>query len=203
MSGGYLIPADVARAELIIRRSRFVSAVQAASSVADARAAIATARDSMPDANHHVYAFRVGFGNTVTEGMSDDGEPTGTAGPPTLAVLRGAGIGDIVIVTSRFFGGTKLGTGGLVRAYAEAAKQAIRSLKTELKVEKKTLGLEMPYAHYNIVRRLIDGHNGKIEEEVFEAQVLMIATFAVTDIDRFSADARERTAGLVSPVELQ
>lgn len=203
MSGGYLIPADLARAELIIRRSRFVSAVQAASSVAEARAAIATTRDSMPDANHHVYAFRVGFGNTVTEGMSDAGEPTGTAGPPTLAVLRGAGIGDIVLVTSRFFGGTKLGTGGLVRAYADSAKQVLSLLKTELKVEKKTLGLEMPYARYNVLKHLISDHKGTIEEEIFDARILVIATFAVSDIDRFSAAVRERTAGRVSPVELQ
>jgi len=202
MPEGYLIPAELARAELVINRSRFISAVQPASTVAEARAVIAAVRGAMPEANHHVYAFRVGFGNTVNEGMSDDGEPTGTAGPPTLAVLRGSGIGDIVLVTSRVFGGTKLGTGGLVRAYTESAKGAIGLLKTELKVEKKTVGLEMPYAQYNVVKRLIAGHSGQVDDEVFDGQVLVIATFALSDFDRFTADVRERTAGTVSPVEL-
>jgi putative IMPACT (imprinted ancient) family translation regulator len=79
----------------------------------------------MPNASHHVYAFRVGHGNSIIEGMSDDGEPTGTAGPPVLAVLRGTQIGDIIVIVTRYFGGTKLGTGGLVRAYPEAAQIAL------------------------------------------------------------------------------
>ncbi|HRF96950.1 MAG TPA: YigZ family protein, partial [Aggregatilineales bacterium] len=75
-----------------------------------------------------------GFGASVTEGMSDDGEPAGTAGPPVLAVVRGSKIGDVSLVVTRYFGGTKLGTGGLVRAYSEAAHIALNSLPTTLKI---------------------------------------------------------------------
>lgn len=202
MSAAYLIPAETVRTELIIRKSRFVTTAQMAGAVADARAGLAALRSEMPKANHHVYAFRVGFGNSVTEGMSDDGEPSGTAGPPTLAVLRGAGIGDILLVTARFFGGAKLGTGGLVRAYTESAQEALRALKTELKVEKATIGLEMPYSLYQIVKRLIAAHNGTIEDEVFDEQILVIARFVLADLERFSVAVRERTAGSVSPVAL-
>jgi uncharacterized YigZ family protein len=202
MREGYLIPAESIRTELVIKRSRFLCTVQPAATVAEARAAIAALRDTMPDASHYVYAFKVGFGNSVNEGMSDDGEPTGTAGPPTLAVLRGAGIGDIVIVTARYFGGSKLGAGGLVRAYTESAQGALRLLKTELKLEKKTVGLELPYSQYNIVKRLISAHDGTVVDEVFDGQILVVATFIVSDLNRFTAEVRERTAGGVTPVDL-
>lgn len=202
MPEAYLIPAEPVRTEITIKRSRFITTAQAAPTVSAARERLAALRAQMPAANHHVYAFRVGFGNSITEGMSDDGEPTGTAGPPTLAVVRGSGIGDILIVTARFFGGTKLGTGGLARAYTASAQEALRELKTERKVEKKTVGLELPYSLYNLVKRLIAAHKGTIEDEVFDEQVLVIATFAKSDVDPFAIELRERSAGQVTPVRL-
>ncbi|MCY3915013.1 MAG: IMPACT family protein, partial [Chloroflexi bacterium] len=156
----------------------------------------------LASANHHVYAFRVGFGNSITEGMSDDGEPTGTAGPPTLAVLRGAGIGDILLVTARYFGGVKLGTGGLAHAYTASAQEALRALKTELKIQRQTVGLELPYTFYNLAKRLIAAHSGTIEDEVFDEQVLVIVRFVAADLDRFAIEIRERTAGQVLPIAL-
>ncbi len=202
MSASYLIPAEPVRTEIVIQKSRFISTAQLATSVQEARAVIASLREEMPDANHHVYAFRVGFGKSVTEGMSDDGEPTGTSGPPTLAVLRGSGVGDIALVTARYFGGAKLGTGGLVRAYTESAQAALSMLKTELKVEKRVIGLEMPYSLYNIVKRLIATYRGEIQEEEFAAQVLIIARFAVDDLAAFSEDLQERSSAQVSLVNL-
>ncbi len=202
MIGSYIIPAERVQTEIIIKKSRFITTAQLATSVPEARGVIAGARAEMPDANHHVYAFRVGFGKTVTEGMSDDGEPKGTSGPPTLAVLRGSGIGDIALVTTRYFGGTKLGTGGLVRAYTESAQEALSMLKTELKVEKRLLGLELPYSLYNIVKRLIATHRGEIQEEEFAAQVMVIVRFTVDDLAAFSVDLQERTSAQVSLVDL-
>ena len=202
MSDGYLIPTETVRNEIVIRKSRFLTTVMFAVSVTEARGRLAALRAELPTANHHVYAFRVGFGNSVTEGMSDAGEPTGTAGPPSLAVLRGSGIGDILLVTSRYFGGTKLGTGGLVRAYTESAQAALGKLKTERKVKKTTVGLELPYSLYDRVKHLVDAHNGSIEEQQFEAEILLIVTFIAGDLERFSRDLRERTAGAVVPVRL-
>lgn len=202
MSVGYLIPAKTVRSEIVIRKSRFLTTAQLATTVAEARERLADVRAEYAAANHHVYAFRIGFGNTVTEGMSDDREPSGTAGPPTLAVLRGAGIGDILLVTARYFGGTKLGTGGLVRAYTESAQAALRELTTELKVEKTTVGLELPYSRYNIVKRLIDAHGGTITEEQFGADIFVIARFVTEDLERFTVELRERTAGAVLPIDL-
>ena len=202
MTSSYLIPAEQARTEIVIKKSRFITTVQLAASVQDARAVIAGVRAEMPDASHHVYAFRVGFGNSVTEGMSDDGEPKGTSGPPTLAVVRGSGIGDIALVTTRYFGGTKLGTGGLVRAYTVSAQEALSMLRTELKVEKRVVGLEMPYSLYDIVKRLIATYRGVIQEEEFGIQVLIIVRFAVHDLSAFSGELQERTSAQVSVVNL-
>src|SRR5690348_4882092 len=115
----YRIPAATTRIEHEVSRSRFIATLGNAATVEAARGFIAEIRAEMPDASHHVYAFKVGYGSSVTEGLSDDGEPTGTAGPPVLAVLRGADIGDAALVVTRYFGGTKLGTGGLVRAYSD------------------------------------------------------------------------------------
>ena len=202
MSQPYLIPSAPAQAEIIIRRSRFVTTVSLAQTVDQARSAIASARIQFPKANHHVYAFRVGFAKTVTEGMSDDGEPRGTAGHPTLAVIRGADIGDLVLVTARFFGGIKLGAGGLARAYTESAQAALSELKTELKVERQLLGIEMPYAFYKTAKLLIRAHNGTVEDESFDAQVILIARFALPDVTPFSAELADRSAGQVQAVIL-
>ena len=202
MNPPYRIPSEPARSEIIIKRSRFVTTVSLAPTVDQARAAIAASRSAQPKANHHVYGFRVGFAKTVTEGMSDDGEPSGTAGRPTLAVLRGSGVGDIVLVTVRFFGGIKLGTSGLARAYTESAQEALSRLKTELKVERRVVGIEMPYSFYKTAKLLISAHDGSIEDEVFEAQVMVIAKFATPDLERFSAEMMERSAGQVRPLSL-
>lgn len=202
MAEGYRIPAATIRTEMIIKKSRFITTALMASTVTRARERMADLRAEMPRAHHHVYAFRIGFGNSITEGMSDDGEPSGTAGPPTLAVVRGCGIGDILLVTARYFGGTKLGTGGLVRAYTASAQMAIAELNTELKVEKTTLGMDMPYSFYNLVKRLIAAHRGTIVDEVFDADILVIASFVESDAARFADELRERSAGRVSPVSL-
>ena len=198
----YLIPAETARAELVIKNSRFLTTVSLAKTVDQAREAIAASRAEFPKANHHVYGFRVGYGRTVTEGMSDDGEPSGTAGRPTLAVLRGSNVGDIVLVTARFFGGIKLGAGGLVRAYTEAAQASLSFLKTELKVERRVVGIELPYSFYKTATLLISAHDGEIVDETFEAQVLIIARFALPDLERFRAEVVDRSAGRVNPVIL-
>ncbi len=199
---GYLIPAETYRSEIIVVNSRFITTVAYVESPEEVRQFLARIREEMPDASHHVYAFRVGHGNSVTEGMSDDGEPSGTAGPPVLAVLRGTDLGDTVVVVTRYFGGTKLGTGGLVRAYSEAARTALNTLKTVEKIEQQTVGIEAPYPLYEQIRRLIEQHQGAVDDEGFAADVTIIATFPVTRIAAFTADLSELSAGRIQPVPL-
>ena len=95
MAAGYPIPAAEAQVELRFKNSRFIGTAGPAPTVEEARAFIARLREQFPDASHHAYAFAAGFGSSVIHGMSDDGEPAGTAGRPMLAVVQGAGLGDV------------------------------------------------------------------------------------------------------------
>lgn len=202
MSTGYLIPAETCRVTTTVSNSRFITTIGRVDTVDEAKAFLNAVRAEMPSANHHVYAYRVGFGNSVIEGMSDDGEPSGTSGPPVLAVLRGSGIGDVIIVVTRFFGGTLLGTGGLVRAYGDGARAGLEALRTERKIEKATLGIELPYHFFEQVKRLIAHHNGTIDDETFAGEVTVLASFALDDIPPFTAALTELTAGSVEAVIL-
>lgn len=198
----YRVPTGFHRVETEVARSRFIASVSRATTVEEARAFITQIRAEMPDASHHVYAFRAGYGSSVIEGMSDDGEPSGTAGPPVLSVLRGGEIGDIVIVVTRYFGGTKLGTGGLVRAYSEAAHIALNSLPTEKKIEKRLLGIEIPYSLFEQTRVLVAEYNGVIEDEDFAADVTILARFTLDNVEPFSSALRDLSAGRAEPIIL-
>lgn len=195
MGETYHRPASRHRTEIVVIKSRFITTVSRADTADEARAFIHAIRQEMPDASHHVYAFRAGYGNNVIEGMSDDGEPSGTSGPPTLAVLRGADIGDIALVTTRYFGGTKLGTGGLVRAYTEAAQAALAALPTEWRAPKARIGLDTSYSNYEPVKRLIEAHDGHIDDETFAGDVSIILTLLQTQVSRFGTELTELTAG--------
>jgi uncharacterized YigZ family protein len=197
----YQRPSAISRTQTIVSNSRFTCIIDQACSVTEAREFIAEIRAEMPDASHHVYAFRVGFGNTVIEGMSDDGEPSGTAGPPLLAVLRGTALGDIVMVVVRYFGGTKLGTGGLVRAYTESAQDGLKNLPTEYNITKKTIGVDIPYSLYEQTKRLIHACEGVIEDEFFEGQVTLILKMPVYNIQSFETNLTELTNGQIGLVQ--
>ena len=197
-----LYPRKGIELKLMLTDSRFITSIDRATTIEEARHFITSIRAEMPDANHHVYAFRIGYANSVTEGMSDDGEPSGTSGPPTLAVLRGSDLGDVVLVTTRYFGGKKLGTGGLVRAYTESAQEALAELEIELKVQKQTVGIDVPYHLYEIVKRLIMEYDGQIQDEVFAVDVTFIVEFIESNVERFSDSLNENTSGQLTIIPL-
>lgn len=197
----YQRPIGISRTQTTVSNSRFICIINQACSVTEAREFIAGIRAEMPDASHYVYAFRVGFGNTVIEGMSDDGEPSGTAGPPLLAVLRGVDLGDIVMVVVRYFGGTKLGTGGLVRAYTESAQDGLQNVSTEYNITKKTLGVDIPYSLYEQIKRLIHACEGLIEDEFFEGQVTLILKMPASNVQVFETNLTELTNGQIGIVQ--
>lgn len=198
----YPIPKERIRVEYLVANSRFYGTIGRADTVEAAKAFIQAVRAEMPDATHHVYAFKVGYGGSVIEGMSDDGEPSGTAGPPTLAVVRAADIGDVVLVITRYFGGTKLGTGGLVHAYGQTAREAVAALPIELKISRQTIGVEVPYPLYERVKILIGQYDCQIESEDFTAEILLILRIAEDDLADFSAALLELSAGRIRPTPL-
>ena len=198
----YRVPARTTRIDNVVVNSRFIATIGRADTVAEAKAFIRSVRDEMPDASHHVYAFKVGYGASITEGMSDDGEPSGTSGPPILAVLRGADVGNVVIVVTRYFGGTKLGTGGLVRAYSGAAKDALAALPVEMKIEKHTVGITVAYTFYERLKLLLADHHAEIDSEEFAAEVTVYAYLPVDQLDSLTDALQNLTAGQVAPIVL-
>jgi uncharacterized YigZ family protein len=189
------IPSERARTDMRVSNSRFIASVAPADSVEAARAFIADVRAEMPDASHHVYAYIIGHGATTTLGMSDDGEPSGTAGRPVLAVLQGSGLGDVALVVTRYFGGTLLGTGGLVRAYSDAARAVLAVVPRAQKIERCTLLVSVPYAAYETVRRIVEAHAGSIADETFAADVTLHVLLPVAESGGFTHAVREATAG--------
>lgn len=138
MSEAYLVPNlapdEIHREEDVVRRSRFIVSIARVSSTEEAKAFIERIRAEHPTATHNCWAFNAGAPeDTAQVGASDDGEPQGTAGRPMLTVLLHSGVGEIAAVVTRYFGGTLLGTGGLIRAYQGSVKQGLDSLPVVLR----------------------------------------------------------------------
>jgi len=149
----YRAPAGTARAEVRDRGSRFLAIAGKVSSQDEVEAALAALRREFPDATHHCYAWRLGW--PAAERAADAGEPGGTAGMPILQVLRGAGLSDALLVVVRWFGGTKLGKGGLARAYAAAAREALAGLPTAARVAREEIEVSVPLERVGAVKRLL------------------------------------------------
>ncbi len=170
----YPIPAARCRAEVVIDRSRFICTIERAASPEEAQAFIREMRAAFPDATHNCWAFVAGPpGSTARIGMSDDGEPHGTAGRPMLTVLSHCGVGEIAAVVTRYYGGTNLGTGGLVRAYSAAVQAALEMLSTRERVEVTELTVTVSYAHLSAVRRALPECEATVLSETFAEDVTL------------------------------
>jgi uncharacterized YigZ family protein len=191
----YPIPARETRVEITVVNSRFIATAAPVFSVDEAKAFIARIRAEFPDATHHVPAYLIGHGATVIAHCSDDGEPSGTAGRPALAVLRGSGLGDAAVVVTRYFGGTKLGAGGLVRAYGDAVREALAALPRAEKVPTYTVMFTVPYSLFERVRLAVADHHGQILDQEFAADVRVTARFAVERFPAFQNALRELSHG--------
>jgi uncharacterized YigZ family protein len=191
----YLVPASQARAETEVLNSRFIATAAPAISVDEARAFIARIKAEFPDASHNVPAYLIGYGASVVAHCHDDGEPSGTAGRPALAVLLGSGLGDIAVVVTRYFGGTKLGTGGLVRAYGDAVRAVLEVLPRAEKIAAHTVLIAAPYSLFERARLAVEAHHGHILKQEFAADVWVTARFAVNQFPAFQAALLEMSNG--------
>ena len=178
----YAIPSRIYRVEELIQRSRFITTAAHAPDADAANAFVDSVRELFPDATHHCWAFVAGPpGSTAHIGMSDDGEPHGTAGRPMLTVLLHSGVGEVVTVCTRYFGGVKLGTGGLSRAYAGGVKLLLQTLPTELKIKRVHVSVRVAYPHVESLQRLLDDLEVVVEHEEYGEEVkYQIAVPAMT-----------------------
>jgi uncharacterized YigZ family protein len=194
----YPIPAEQTQTEIEVKKSRFIATAGPVFSIEEARAFIKAVKVEFADASHNVPAFLVGYGSSITKHCNDDGEPSGTAGRPILAVLEGSGLGDIAVVVTRYWGGTKLGTGGLVRAYGDATKEVLSVIPKAEKVPTHTAMLVIPYTHLEQLRLLVTEHAGKIEDETFAADITLVIQFMIERFDGFQTALNELSHGTLA-----
>ena len=198
----YPIPASQVRIEETILRSRFITTLAPAPTVDAARSFVASVRAEFADATHNCWAYVVGApGSTAQIGMSDDGEPAGTAGKPMLNVLLGSGVGDVAAVVTRYFGGAKLGTGGLVRTYSGGVKMALLQLPVIEKVECVLLQVILPYRLYQPVERLLPAFEAEVIESQFAAEVTLRVRLPVEHANDWRGALRELSADVIQVVE--
>ncbi len=189
------------RAELIVRRSRFLAEATPVPSAEAARALQRERKRLYADANHVVFAFVCGPQGGVM-GCSDDGEPSGTAGRPVLEVLKGSGITNVLLTVTRWFGGILLGTGGLVRAYTESAQLVLADATVAELVPLTRFTLALSYIHYEAVRRRFPEFAAEITGEEFSAEVALSGVLPSANYAAFSAAVRDLTNGAAVPVPL-
>jgi uncharacterized YigZ family protein len=168
----YRAPAAESRAEIREKGSRFLAVVGPTADEVAAKAALEELARRYPDATHHCWAWRIG--EPPRERSADAGEPAGTAGVPILQVLRGAGLSDVLAVVIRWFGGTKLGKGGLARAYAAAAREAVQGLPVLSRVPTVRLAVEVAYERVGAVKRLIRPPEVELEHEEYGAAARLV-----------------------------
>lgn len=197
-----LVPLMPSRTTIKVNNSEFIASIGAAPTVDAARLFIQSIRTEFPDASHHVPAFIVGHGNSTIEHQSDDGEPSGTAGRPVLQVLKGSKLGDAVLVVTRYFGGQKLGTGGLVRAYTDAAKSVLEITRIGRKTSVDVLQLKIPYPFYERIKRDLEELEVHIQQETFAESVTMDLEVETEHIDSVVAFISSKYYQLDSPAFL-
>ena len=194
--GSWLIPAEPVTFVGEIKKSRFITLLAHTDGVEAAKAFVESVRAEHPDARHHCVAWVAGPPDDSQQlGFSDDGEPAGTAGKPMLSQLMGSGVGEITAVVVRYFGGIKLGTGGLVKAYGGGVQQALTRLETTLKVPLTEYTLLCDYAQLAGVEGLLSQFNGKVVESAFQANVALRVALPHTQVAAFSAKLADFSRG--------
>ena len=172
MTNPYQIAVNKVEHETIVNRSRFICYLSPCTSIEEAKAQVKQRQLDHPQASQHCYAFLTKAAeNSLGYGYSDDGEPSGTAGKPMLAVLQGGGVGQVCAVVVRYFGGTKLGTGGLQRAYGDSVRQALVFLQSKTKIAMAAKTLACQYSQVDDVLHIISQVEGQVIEQEYLQQV--------------------------------
>jgi uncharacterized YigZ family protein len=192
----YPVPGARTRTEQTIDRSRFVCTIERVSTVEEAQAFIREMNAEFPDATHNCWAYVVGApGSTSRIGMSDAGEPHGTAGRPMLTVLLHAGIGDVAAVVTRYYGGIKLGTGGLVKAYGGAVQHTLDAVPRVERVDYVEMGVTLPYTSIATARRLLPAYEAELVGEEYGADVRFMLRLPESRVDALRAALLDATGG--------
>lgn len=192
MLASYRTVAGPRETEIVERKSRFICLVAPVTSEEETLSLLEATRKRHPEARHNVWAYLLRDGR---ERCSDDGEPQKTAGLPTLEVLRRSGLCNLAAITTRYFGGTLLGTGGLVRAYTEAVQTSLLAAGKVEFTRCAPIACTIPYAYYELVRHTAETAGGKIVATNFGAEVRLEMLFKARDAEAFMAATQELFRG--------
>lgn len=198
----FLLLTQGAEAEYVEKKSRFIATVKPAASEEEAVAFIEEMKKKYYDARHNCSAFVIGSHAQITR-SSDDGEPSGTAGRPMLEVLLGSGIRNVVAVVTRYFGGTLLGTGGLVRAYSGVLKEALEKCETARQQYGVRFKISADYGTIGKIQYLLANNRIDIENSVYHASVELTAIAPIEEYDRLCKEIVDATSARAEIEEVE
>ena len=188
MSKDYPVPSGYLERETEVKKSRFIARVYPVSDRDDVRTYVDQAHRDYPDARHVCWGYQIGRpGSAAEAAMNDDGEPSGTAGKPILGVIQHKDMGDVLVIVIRYFGGIKLGAGGLVRAYAGAAESVLSAVDRVVQQARVQATVQFGFADEQPLRHWCDGHEGRIDAISYTTRVTASVSLPVAQQQDFSA----------------
>lgn len=194
----YLIPQAPVESETIVKKSRFITCIDRARNRDEAIAFINKIKDLHPEARHHCWAYIAGHPTATTDiAMSDDGEPQGTAGKPILNVLQHKQVGEVALVVVRYFGGIKLGAGGLVRAYSGAANQGMEVLATTLLVKTTEIKMTFDYNLETKVKHILEEESIPIIRADYAERITFVAEADALIVEDLETLLFDKTSGRI------
>ena len=185
------VPARPGRGEVREKASRFFAFAHPVATGAEAAAIVEGLKREYHDATHVAFAWKIGAGAALSERSSDAGEPSGTAGKPIAAAISSSGVGDVMVAVVRYFGGTKLGTGGLARAYREAAEKALAAAGTKTVREVVTVTVTCSYERLGAARRLVRPPDVTLAGETFDPDPVLRLEVAASRLPELLASLTE------------
>lgn len=188
-----LILKNPAQTELVVKKSRFIAIALPCNDITQVKEMVEKTRKENPGANHVVHAAVVG--NQFS--FSDDREPKNTAGRPAFEVLKGSSISNICVMVVRYFGGTLLGTGGLVKAYGDSVRNVLQVAQTEEYVEKSCFEIKIPYTMYENVKRLLASLEATIDHEDFQSDIVINGLVPISNQDSLQSGLSELSNGSI------
>lgn len=195
----YYIPASSLETKIKVKGSMFIAGLIPVKSKRDAEQAYNNIKKKYYNATHNCFAYRIDSNNFR---YSDDGEPNGTAGKPILQMIDSRNLSEVLCVVTRYFGGTKLGTGGLIRAYSYAAKEALDKCKIQKKIRSKKVQIIFNYNHENSVRKLLNKYSGILESSDYADHIKMNILIPESKSKNFKDDLIELSNNMIK-IEIQ
>ena len=195
LEDSYLTVKKFSQEEIKIKGSRFIGRTRSVHSRADAESFIADISQKHFDATHNCYAYRIGLGSAAEYRYSDDGEPSGTAGAPILKAIDGKELTNAMVVVTRYFGGTKLGTGGLVRAYSSCAQKVLESAGRVRKFLTARYMLTFPYELQNAVMKVIASNKAEVVSSDYGEEARLLVSIRKSNLEAFNGALLEESSG--------